>query len=152
MATHPGPSLADRAQPVPGAGRRAGISRPRVVVVCSGVEMTELLNDILIDHYDVIPQAHPTTITAIDSDQPDVVIVGTSDGGLAPDEIVALAASHMRLRQVPFIVMSFGPNLLERARRLSGHPAVRLVSLPFDADTVRSVVNSVMAPVPSSHT
>jgi hypothetical protein len=114
--------------------------------------MTELLNDILIDHYDVIPQAHPTTITAIDSDQPDVVIVGTSDGGLAPDEIVALAASHMRLRQVPFVVMSFGPNLLERARRLSGHPAVRLVSLPFDADTVRSVVNSVMAPVPSSHT
>jgi hypothetical protein len=151
VGSNPSPSITERSLSLPAASTQTATLRPRVVVISSGVEMTQLLQDILVDDYDVISQPHPTTITAIDAKDPHVVIVGTLDGGLKPEEIVALAAGHMRLRHVPLIVMSFGSNLLEGARRLSWHPGVRLVSLPFDADTVLSVVNSVMAPARASH-
>jgi hypothetical protein len=146
LASHPSPAFTERSLPFPAPHSQVVTSRPRVVVVSSGVDMAHLLEDLLSDDYDVLAQPHPTTITAIDGDEPDVVIVGTLDGGLTPEEIVALAARHLRLRHVPIIVMTFGPDLLEGARRLSRDSRVRLVSLPFDADTVRSVVNSVMAP------
>ena len=151
MASHPGPSIAERSLSLPAPSVQTATSRPRVLVISSDVEMAQLLQDILVDDYDVIAQPHPTTITAIDGEEPDVVIIGTLDGGLQPEEIVALAARHLRLRHVPMIVMSFGSDLLEGARRVSGDSSVRLVSLPFDADTVLSVVNSVMAPARALH-
>lgn len=35
-----------------------------------------------------------------------VVLIGTEDGGLTPEELAVLAAARMRLREVPIIVLT----------------------------------------------
>jgi hypothetical protein len=48
----------------------------------------------------------------------------------------------VRLRDVPFVLMSADPDLLNHAGQLSMFPHVSLVSLPFDFDTIRSVTDA----------
>jgi hypothetical protein len=114
-----------------------------VLVSCDG-ELAELLRDILTETYEVAALPHPATIGDIDAADPDVVLVGLSDGGLRPDELVALAARHMRLHAVPFVLMAPDPDLLEHAGRLSQFPGASVLGLPFDLDTIQSVVHSVV--------
>jgi hypothetical protein len=104
--------------------------------------MVDLLRDVLMDSYDVGTPQPPASVAAIDAFAPDVVIVGTADDGRTQHELIADAAGHVRLHDVPFVLMSADPNLLDHAGRLSMFPHVRLVSLPFDLDTIRSVTDA----------
>ena len=117
---------------------------PRLVVVSSDTEIVQLLRDTLADTYEISALTQPPSITAIDSRDPDVVIVGMCRGGLTADEIVALASRHMRLRSVPIVVMSGDPDLLQDAGRMSTFPGVSFVLLPFDVETIQSVIDSVV--------
>jgi hypothetical protein len=145
LATELSAPITDRRLPVSARIPEPATARPRLVVVSCDAEMAQLLQDIM-EAYDVTGLPHPVSMTAIDAEDPDVLLVGTSEGGLTPDQIVALAAAHMRLRQVPILVMSAEPDLLEDARRMSRFPGVRLVSLPFDLETISSVLHSVVRP------
>jgi hypothetical protein len=114
-----------------------------MVAVSCDAEMVELLREIFGDDYEVTAPPHPASITAIDAGDPDVLLIGTSDGGLTPGEIVVLAAAHMRLREVPMIVLTPDPDVLQDAGRMSLFPRVSFVALPFDLDTIRSVLHSI---------
>jgi hypothetical protein len=145
LATNLSAPITERPLPTPAHIPELGTSRPRLVVVSCDPEMRQLLQDIA-EGYDVTGLSHPVSMTAIDVEEPEVILVGTSEGGLTPDQIVALAASHIRLRQVPIVVMTAEPDLLADARRMSRFPGVRLVSLPFELDTILSVLQSVVRP------
>jgi hypothetical protein len=106
--------------------------------------MCQLLLDILAGDYDVTALVRSARVADIDAVAPDLLLVGPSEGGgLKSDELVALAARHVRLRAVPVVVLSADPELLQHAGRLSHFAGVSLVSLPFDVDTLRSAVSSV---------
>jgi len=136
-------SRTERSLPTPRLSSQ--VARPRVVVVSCDGEMSQLLRDILGDDYDVTAVAEPTSMVGIDAADPDVLLVGLSiGGGLTSDEIVALAARHMRLRTVPVVLLSTDPNLLQHAGRLSHSAGVTLLSLPFDLETVLSAFGAAV--------
>jgi DNA-binding response OmpR family regulator len=144
VATDLGTALSQRPLPPPTHRATRDRTRPRLVVVSSDTETVQLLRDTLADSYEISALTQPPSITAIDASDPDVVIVGMRRGGLTADQIVALASRHMRLRSVPIVVMSGDPNLLHDAGRLSSFPGVSFVLLPFDVETIRSVIDSVV--------
>jgi DNA-binding NtrC family response regulator len=144
LATNIGVAPSPRPLTAPTRGTPRLNARPRLVVVSSDAEIVQLLRDTLANRYEISALTEPPSITAIDSRNPDVVIVGVRRGGLTADEIVAMASRHMRLRSVPIVVMSGDPNLLHDAGRLSSFPGVSFVLLPFDVETIRSVVDSAV--------
>lgn len=116
--------------------------RLRLVVLERDTEMLALLTDILAGDYEIAAPPDPISITAVDMQEPDVLLVGTVEG-LTPVEIVALASRHMGLRRVPIILLSADGDVLADASRLTRYRSVTVVSLPFDVDTIRAVVDSV---------
>ena len=144
MATNIGVAPSRRPLTAPTHGTPPLNARPRLVVVSSDTEIVQLLRETLAHSYEIAALTQPASITAIDSRDPDVVLIGTREGGLTADEIVALASRHMRLRSVPIVVMSGDPDLLHDAGRMSTFPGVSFVLLPFDVETIRSVIDSVV--------
>src|SRR5688500_12682987 len=129
-------------RPTPLIERR--ISKPRLVVLACDPDMVEVLGDVLADDYEVSAPPHPASIGAISAEEPDAVLIGTLAGGLTPDELVALMASHMLLHGVPVVVMSAQPDVLGHAGRMPHLAGVTLLSLPVDVETVRLVVEAAI--------
>lgn len=121
--------------------------RPRVVLMDADREFAELLVEIFEDDYEVVTRPRPTTLAEIDVNGADVVIIGTVDpqsrAAVARDEIVARIRRHVGERTVPIVILSCGPNVLGEAEGLAGIGGVTVVMLPFDLDTIESVLESV---------
>jgi hypothetical protein len=120
------------------------MSRPRLVVLACEPDMIDVLREVLANDYEISAPPHPAGIGAIDAEEPHAVLVGTLDGGLTPDELVALTRSHMRLHDVPIVVMSAQPDVLGHAGRMPHLAGVTLLSLPVDVETIRLVVEAAL--------
>lgn len=142
-------------QPTRGAGHRSTRSRrtvpprarPRLTVVEHDADMLALLRQLLGEDFEIAVPKAPLTVSAIDAERPDVVLIGTVERGgttaVTPEEIVGLAARHRGLRRVRTVLLSADPTVLGRAAQLAGLSGVTVVAMPFDADTIRSVMRSV---------
>lgn len=129
-----------RGMTTPVAAAELAATPPRVVVLERDIEMVTLLREIVGADYQVVAPAGPPSIVAIDAEDPDIMVIGGLDPGLTADDIIALAARHMRLHDVPIILLSADADVLTDAGRLTQHPSVTVLSLPFDVDSVRGVL------------
>lgn len=135
-----------RRRPAPLHRPQPSRTPPRLLVIEHDPEMHALLRDILADDYVITEPPAPVSIAAIDAEDPDVMLMGIDDGaspsGLTSDEIAALASRHMRLYHVPIVILTADAAVL--GPRLTNLNGVTVVSLPFDLDTIRCVLRSVV--------
>lgn len=126
--------------------------RARVVLLERDPEMVSLMRDILKECCEVVVPASPASIGDIDRANPDVVVIGTaaaSPGELSTEQIVILARRHMGQR-VPIVVLSAEPNVLAGAGSLMHLGGVTVISMPFDAETVWRVLDSIVGEFPEA--
>jgi hypothetical protein len=124
--------------------------RPRVVLLERDPEMVSLMRDIMSECCDVIVPSSPANIVDIDRQDPDLILIGTpaaSPGELSTEQVVVLARRHMRLRGAPIVVLSAEPNVLASAGSLTHLGGVTVISMPFDAETVWRVLDSILVEV-----
>jgi hypothetical protein len=119
---------------------------PRLVTVDEDASTLQLLLDVAGADFEVTSLISPVTMPEIAAAEPDLILIGGMgcDGGagLTTEEIVTLAARHMTLRAVPIVLMTSDP-VMAQGERLRAHPSITLVSVPFDAQTIRAVLASV---------
>lgn len=116
--------------------------RLRITVVDDDETMLALFRDVLTEQGSISGVSTMTSMTAVAESRPDVVILGTGAGGqVSTWALLELIRQHRSLHAVPVIVCTLDVGADMRAGRLSAHPRVHALELPFAVELVRRLVS-----------
>ena len=121
-----------------------------VFVINGVVEVLELIRELLQDeHFNVTTTNFvPRTWDQIEALQPDLLMVDLTVGARDGWELLEKLRYEASTRQIPVIVFSTNPDLLERARQHSDrYGGQRYIAKPFDVDILIAAVHSLIGPV-----
>jgi CheY-like chemotaxis protein len=120
-----------------------------MAVISDDATLCAAMHDALADSHDVTLVPPTTPMTRLASMRPDMLAVGPVAPSMSGHpgvvwDIVARARQHPELRAVPILVLTADlDGALATSGLLSAHQQVHVIGLPFDLDTLTSVLASM---------
>ncbi|MDP9368316.1 MAG: response regulator [Chloroflexota bacterium] len=127
----------------------AQLERRHVFVVNSSPEFLDLMRDLLQDeHYNVTTTNHvPRTFDQVEVLQPDVLVIDVAVGERAGWDLLDRLHAEASTNNIPVLVISTDPRLLERARAAaSRHGRSAFLAKPFDLEVMLGVIQELIGP------
>ena len=124
-----------------------------MTVISDDSLLCSVMGDALAESHQVRRAPRGASMSRLADTQPDVLVVGpiasaSSASTLTAWQIVALVRAHRELRRVPIVVLASDLSaVMADPGVLSAHDGVHALGIPFDLDTLTSVLASVQRAV-----